>query len=261
MGIISINEKRTSGNSTHTTGREVSYFTGDQFKEATEDPYISGKFYYYHMNDSNSGGQWGAFWDTGSSLENLTMVASNGTTNWDQRNSRWHTNDSSNWEAFTISLSDVTSPGRLVFYCGRDDSKFRSDLDYDDIQLHAANGTVVDFDPSDSDVRSDDLWQRALTTYSQTTYSGAKSSYPSGNDSSDWGDLPNPPGTITNGLWHYIKGAGGASGGTGSDNAADNNSETIYLYWEGSGGGQSSNNGMSYLRWSDRYSTSNGGIA
>jgi len=36
MGIISLNEKRTAANPAHTTGREKSFFTSDQFKEDLE---------------------------------------------------------------------------------------------------------------------------------------------------------------------------------------------------------------------------------
>ena len=60
-------------------------------------------------------------------------------------------------------------------------------------------------------------------------------------------------GSKTNGLFNFVSGAGGTSGGTGSDNAADNNNSTTYLFYEASSGGQASSNSGAYLRWNDYY--------
>ena len=252
MGIISINEKRDSSNPTHTTGKEVSYRTADQFGEVILDPYLSGKFYYWHDNGSNAGGRFGAFWDTGTTEQNLLFTPS-GQTGFYERSSRYHTNATSNWTSFTIDLSSVTSPGRVVFYAARVGTKFNSDFDLDDITLHAANGTTVNFDPSDSSVRSGNLWQRYGSTAKViSSYSTAKSQYPS----SGFENIPDAG--VTVGKWNHITADGGTSSGTGSDNAADNNDSTKYLYWEGSSGGSAASGGGSYLRFNDRYNLTTG---
>jgi hypothetical protein len=252
MGIISINEKMTSTNPTHTTGREVSYRTADRFGENIQDPYVSGKFYFWHNNGSDAGARFGAFWDTGTTEENLTWYVS-GAQNWNERNTRYHTSASQSWTSFTIDLSGVTSPGRLVIYAARFTTKYNSDTDIDDIKLHAANGAEVNLDPSESSVRTNNLWQRYDDTKVITSYSTAKSQYPS----SGWENIPTTISTTT-GLWNHIKEDGGGSTGTGSDNAADNNDDTIYLYWEGSSGGVAQSNGGSYVRWTERYNLSTG---
>lgn len=252
MGIISLKERRTSSTPTHTTGKEVSYRTSDRFAEAVQDPYVSGKFYFWHDNGSNAGARFGAFWDTGTTEQNLLFTPSGGT-GWNDRSTRYHTNNYSNWTSFTIDLSDVTSPGRLVIYAARFSTKFNSDTDIDDVKLHAANGAEVNLDPSDATVRSSNLWQRYNSSTAITTYANAKSGYPS----SGWENLPTPN-TTDAGRWNYISGHGGGSAGTGSDNAADNSNSTVYLYWEGSDGGTNTTNGGSYIRWKDRYNTSTG---
>ena len=249
MGIISIQEKNTSSNSKACTGKHIQYRTSAKFGEVLQDPYISGKFYYYTDLGSYAGGRFGAFWDTGSTEQTLTMVA--GSSSWNQRTARWHSSATQNWQSFTIDLSGVTSPGRLVLYAGQDDTDFNSDVDYDDIKLHAANGIEVNFDPSESSVRDNNMWQRYNNTVATTTYSGAKSNYPTSN----WENVPQ---NTNQGLWNFISGAGGASSGTGSDNAADNSNDTIYLYREASSGSANRNDGLSYVRWADRYDTSSG---
>jgi hypothetical protein len=249
VGIISIQERNTSSNSKACTGKHIQYRTSAKFGEILQDPYISGKFYYYTDLGDYAGGRFGAFWDTGSTEQTLTMVA--GSSSWNQRTARWHSSASQNWQSFTIDISSVTSPGRLVFYAGQDDTDFNSDVDFDDIKLHAANGTEVNFDPSESSVRSNNMWQRWDSTVATTTYSGAKSNYPS----SGWENVPTSRDT---GLWNFVAGEGGISSGTGSDNAADNNNSTIYLFREASSGNANRSDGLSYVRWADRYDTSSG---
>lgn len=251
MGIISIQEKNSSSNTKACTGKHIQYRTSAKFAEVLQDPYISGKFYFYTDLGSYAGGRFGAFWDTGSTEQNLTMVA--GSSSWNQRTARWHSSATQNWQSFTIDLSNVTSPGRLVLYAGQDDTDFNSDVDFDDIKLHAANATEVNFDPSESSVRDNNMWQRYNNTVATTSYSGAKSNYPS----SGWENVTE---ARTEGIWNYVTANGGNSGGTGSDNAADNNNSTVYLYREASSGSLNRNDGLSYVRWTDRYNTSSGAV-
>ena len=248
MGIISLNEKR-SGDNKKTTGKEVSFFTSDQFGEILVDPQIIGKFYFYHDNGANAGARFGAFWDNGSTLEDLLwQVTTYGSASWYEKSSRWNTTASQNWSSFKIDLSSVTSPGRLVIYAGRQLTRFGSDTDIDDIELLTANGSTINFDPSDSDVRSNNLWERFDGSRQIISYTDAKNDYPT----TGYENIPES--TITAGKWNYVTGPGGTSSNTGSDNAADNNNSTKYLYWEGSAGGVNSlSNSGSYIRWKDRY--------
>ena len=97
------------------------------------------------------------------------------------------------------------------------------------------------------------MWQRYNNTVATTSYSGAKSNYPS----SGWENVTE---ARTEGIWNYVTANGGNSGGTGSDNAADNNNSTVYLYREASSGSLNRNDGLSYVRWTDRYNTSSGAV-
>ena len=85
-----------------------------------------------------------------------------------------------------------------------------------------------------------------------SSYSTAKSQYPS----SGFENIPDSG--VTAGKWNHITEDGGTSSGTGSDNAADNNDNTKYLYWEGSSGGSATDGGGSYLRFTDRYNLTTG---
>ena len=261
MGIISLNDKRgnTTSSSYLVTGREKGFHSGEEFPEIVNiDPYISGKFYYYHDNGASAGGRFGAFWDTGLAEQDLTIVA--GASSFSQRTTRWHTSDNEAWQAFTIDLSSnsINTIGRLVFYAARDDNKFNSDFDIDDIKLHAANNTIVNLDPSGDDpseVRSGNLWQRSDDAYVITSYANAKSNYPS--SSSDFETVPTG---VTNGMWQYFTGTSQSSG-TGADNAADNSDTTYRLYWEGSSGGDYAGfDKGAYVRWTNRYNKSTGAV-
>ena len=260
MGIISLNEKRTATSPLLTTGKEVSYRAAHSFGEVLQDPYFSGKFYYWHDNGSSAGGRFGAFWDTGTTEQSVIFKPVGGT-GWYERSTRYHTNNSSNWTSFTIDLSSVTSPGRLVFYAAKNTNKFNSDFDLDDMTLHAANGTTVNFDPSadapnENTVRPGNLWQRyGGTARVISSYSTAKSQY------LNYGFEDIPASGVTSGKWNHINGHGGGSTGTGSDNAADDDSQTKYLYWEGSSGGSAVSGGGSYLRFNSQYNLLTGAIA
>jgi hypothetical protein len=85
-----------------------------------------------------------------------------------------------------------------------------------------------------------------------TNYSGAKSNY----SSASFTDMGNTLSSDNN-SWNYTDEDGGGSSGTGSDNAADNNDETKYLYYEASSYGENQGKGT-YVRWKNNYSLSTG---
>jgi len=61
VGIISINEKRTSSLPHNTTGKEVSYRAGEKFPENLQDPTLTFRLGMYAAVNSNMGG-FGCFW-------------------------------------------------------------------------------------------------------------------------------------------------------------------------------------------------------
>jgi len=257
MGIISLKEKRTDANTTKTTGRERSYFVSDQFPSTFAK--ITGKIFSYGNSSSSVYGGFGAFWEnTDGTLVNLEMEIGN-LGSFYERGSRINTSATGAWYDLEINLN-LASDGRLVFY-GRktgNNNHFQSDVDLDDIKLVSSNGVIVDFDPSTTAVRTGTKWQRSATgeyeAVSITSYSTAKSAYPNanwtnmGNSWSSGGDFMS---------WNFTTEDGGGSNGTGSDNAADNNDNTVYLYWEATSNTVGYNKG-SFLRWKNNYSLTTG---
>tara|TARA_Y100001972_G_scaffold126582_1_gene180742 strand:+ start:474 stop:1229 length:756 start_codon:yes stop_codon:yes gene_type:complete len=243
MGIISLNEKRNASNSTHTTGREKSFFTGDQFAEILVDPKITGHYHYY---GSGTGG-FGAFWeDTSGNVSDLTFSSTQGSI-WsaNERSASVQTSSASSWYDFEIDLTGKPN-GRPVFYVrsGTGTYTYQNDWALDDISILFANNDTVSFDPSLADTRSNGLWMKSDTQSSVTNYTGAKSSY----SSATLATIPNESGNA--GLvWNYRIG-GTVSSNTGPDNAADNNDNTYYLFWEST---PPTNDICSYLTLKDYY--------
>ena len=241
MPIISLNEKRTSVNSTHTTGREKSYFVSDRFPSTFAK--ITGQIFSFGSADAFGG--FGAFWEnTDGTLVDLEMEIGS-LTPVNEQSSRINTSASESWYDLEIDLQSA-SDGRIIFY-GRKGTDFRSDVDLDDIKLVSASGTEVSFDPTTQMSK----WQNSQAL-SFNSYSTAKSNYSSANFS----DMSSST-SSNNVRWNYVTGSGGGSGGTGSDNAADNNSSTGYVYWEASSSGSDYNKG-SYLRMKNSYNLSTG---
>ena len=243
MGIISLNEKRTASNPAHTTGREKSFFTGDQFTENLTDPKVTGHYHYY----GNGTGGFGVFWeDTSGNVSDLTFSSTQSSI-WsaNERSASVHPSSATTWYDFEIDLSGKTN-GRPVFYVrtGSGSQNYKNDWALDDISILFKNDTSVSFDPSSAAVRSQGLWMKSDTQSSVTNYTGAKSSYSSAtlatisNQSSDSALV-----------WNYRIG-GTPSGDTGPDDAADNNDNTYYLYYEAT---PATNNICSYLTLKDYY--------
>ena len=224
-----------------------------------QDPYISGKLFYYKAVDQHDDGGFGAFWVRSNGLiEEDVEINPSGISAFNERTSTIQTDEdvtNNPWKSFEIDLSGVTSPGRIVFYARRDASQdFKTDFALDDIKLHAENGTEVSFDPSSSSVRTNNLWQRHdghLTTI--LNYGTAKSQHPA---TSDWENVDSNP---SGGLWGWKQGPT-ASDETGPDRAANDVSTTYYVYWEGSSSGSNgfTAGGGSYLRWKDQYNLATG---
>ena len=79
MGIISLNEKKTSSYPTHTTGREKSFHATDQFKELLGEPKITGHYHYY--KNGTTSGAFGVFWeDTSGNISNLNFQSTSSPT-------------------------------------------------------------------------------------------------------------------------------------------------------------------------------------
>jgi len=245
MGIISLNEKRTSTNPTHTTGKEKSFFTSDKYPELLGDAKITGKYHY----DGAGRCGFGVFWEsTTGAISNLTFSStSSPVTSWTERTSPTHANDYTAWSSFEIDLADKPS-GRPVFYVRLTSDSgssytFQSDWCLDDVELETVDGSTISFDPSSSSVRSAFTWRTTDDSNSSAySYSGAQGAY----DSSDLAIISNTNGS-NNGKWNYHFGSTG-SGGTGPDNAADNSGSTYYLYFESSG---SNNNSCTFTTWKD----------
>ena len=155
------------------------------------DPYISGKLHYYKQTSEHDDGAFGAFWvhSSGATEQNV-YINPTGISQFLERSATIQTDEDVTdaegaWKSFEIDLSGVTSPGRIVFYARRvDGTDYRCDFGLDDIKLYAANGTVVNFDPSSSSVRTSNLWVRLNEAKSGiTSYSTAKTNHPA---SSGW---------------------------------------------------------------------------
>tara|TARA_Y100001938_G_scaffold94425_1_gene129396 strand:- start:2854 stop:3624 length:771 start_codon:yes stop_codon:yes gene_type:complete len=253
MGIISLNEKRTSTNPTHTTGKEKSYHTTDQFPSASAK--ITGKIYSWGNATASVFGGFGAFWEnTDGTLVDLKMEIGDITPT-NERAARIHTSASEDWLDLVIHLQGASN-GRLVFYARKSTigNNFQSDVGLDDIKLVSTSGTINNFDPSEASVRSASKWQRSTNSTSLTGYSDAKNDY----DDVNFFDFTSiQSGSNAVGVnWNYTQGHGGTSTGTGSDNAADNNDNTVYLYWEATG---SDTDGYgSFLRFKSNYNITTG---
>ena len=251
MGIISLNEKRTVGNPTHTTGKEKSYFTSDQFLEPLADPKITGKYHYH--GDGRLG--FGAFWESATGdISNLAFNSlANPTFTSLERTSETHADETTAWSSFELNLTDKPN-GRPVFYIrltteSGDLKTWRNDLAFDDISLVTREETTVSFDPSTSSIRSNGTWKATQPGDADaSSYTQAKSNY-------DPNDLETVTDTYANAKWIYDNDEGGASTHTGPDNAADNNDSTYYVYFESSAAEEGS---VFYLTWKDFYNLTTG---
>jgi hypothetical protein len=225
---------------------------------------ISGKYHWYGTNTQTDGG-FGAFWDTGSSIESLQIVTDggNGPDFYERNDDPTHTSLDDEWNGFTIDLSDKSTIGRLVLYARKSlSSDFRVDVAFDDIILHPANGnTAINFDTGvyNSSNITNNAWQRspAGDMYTSATgYSTAKSYY-------DRDELENIGTTYTGNSWLYgayeasedhpngsANDADTTSTNTGPDMAADNATSpyTTYLHFESSGNTGNSY-GTGYCAW------------
>ena len=243
MGIISIKDKRTSSNK-KTTGKEVSYFSSDQFSEsASVDPKITGHYHYFGIGT----GGFGAFWEaTNGSVSNLTFSSTQASI-WSstERSASVQTAITSPWYDFEIDLSGKSN-GRPVFYVRRGDGNaapnYMNDWALDDISILFESDTTFSFDPSVSSVRSNGTWMKSDILDDVESYTDAKNSY----SAATLATIPDQSGN-TGFVWNYKTGSTGSSG-TGPDNAADNNNSTYYLYWEATG---SNNHKCSYLTLKD----------
>tara|TARA_R100001082_G_C4337432_1_gene148491 strand:- start:85 stop:840 length:756 start_codon:yes stop_codon:yes gene_type:complete len=247
MGIISINEKRTSALPTHTTGREVSYFTSDKFPTILATPMITG--HYHHYGSGNGG--FGVFWeDTSGNLTDLTFSSTEGAT-WSatERNATVQTSNGASWIDFEVDLTDKPS-GRPVFYVrrGSGSNLYQIDWALDDIEIKFKNDSTVSFDPSLYATRSNEEWYRSGYTSNTTGYNDAKDDY----DNTGLAALNNSS-TNDQFKWNY-RYEGTPSGSTGPDNAADNSNSTYYLYWEGSGSGDHKASYLTLKDYRDIYS-------
>ena len=245
MGIISLNEKRAAANPAHTTGREKSFFTSDQFAENLADPKVTGHYHYYTLDEG--GGGFGVFWeDTSGNVSDLTFSSTQSSI-WsaNERSAGVQSGMSSSWYDFEIDLTGKPN-GRPVFYVRRGSSNdnFQNDWALDDISILFKSDTTVSFDPSLAATRSNGLWMKSDVIDNVTNYTGAKSSY----STATLATIPNSSGEIGF-VWNYRRGRT-TSGSTGPDNAADNNNNTYYLFWEATGSG---NHKCSYLTLKDYY--------
>lgn len=249
MGIISINEKRTSSLPHNTTGKEVSYRVGDQFAENLQDPTLTFRLGMYANVNSNMGG-FGVFWqETGLGTLYALDMQCNIASTVDYQGNRLHTSDSGNWGTVTCDLAG-RSNGRAVFFAHKA-SDFRGDIQIDDVILNTMNGTEVDLDPSQSYANMNGQWERSTTVQSMGSNATARSEYSSASFEDVHATL------VTVGKWNWINGATG-SGETGLDNAADNNNTTKYLYFEASAGTGAVNNKGTYLRFKNYYNITTG---
>ena len=247
MGIISINEKRTSTLPTNTTGKEVSYRVGDQFAENLQDPTLTFKLGMYSTSNSYMGG-FGVFWEEESTGNRyaLDMVSSSFTTT-DYQGNRLQTYITSNWTSVTCDLTG-RSNGRAVFFAHKA-TDFRSDIQIDDVILNTMNGTAVDLDPSQLYSTMNSQWERSTYAESMGSNSTARAQYAASNTQDSFENIATG---VTVGKWNWHRNDTG-SADTGLDNAADNNDLTYYLYFEASAGTGVVNNRGTYLRWKNYY--------
>jgi len=243
MSIISLNEKRSSDNPTHTTGKEVSHLVSDQFPFPLADPKLTG-YYHYRSQAGEGGAAFGAFWeDVDGNVSDLTFESTSSPTfSGNERTTSTHSQSSSAWSSFEIDLTGKPN-GRPVFYVrrGSGNGAFKADISFDDIDFLTQNDTTISLSPSTSGVMSGGFWMKSTIQY-VTSYSEAKSDYPPVTLST----IPNS--TSSNHILQFNFGTGQTpSSNTGPDNAADNNDSTPYIYWEGSANGY--NTACSYLTW------------
>ncbi len=243
MGIISLNEKRNASNPAHTTGREKSFFTSDQFAENLADPKVTGHYHYY----GDGSGGFGVFWeDTSGNVSDLTFSSTQSSI-WsaNERSASVQSSSSSSWYDFEVDLTGKSN-GRPVFYVRRGSSNdnYKNDWALDDISILFASDVTTSFDPTLASTRSTGLWMKSDVQDNVTNYTGAKSSY----SSATLATIPNESANAGF-VWNYRIGAT-TSNGTGPDNAANNSNYSHYLYWEATGSGDHK---CSYLTLKDYY--------
>ena len=239
MGIISLNEKRTSSYPTHTTGREKSFHATDRFEEVLGEPKLTGHYHYY--KNAVTSGAFGVFWeDTSGNTSNLNFQSTQSPTfSANERVTQTHSSNSAAWSDFEIDFSGKPN-GRPVFYVRA--GTFRNDFALDDMLFTSGNESTFSFNPSVITTRTNGLWETSGLSTGVTSYAGAQSDYSSGVSLSA---IPNNTSSPINQKYNYKTG-GTVSSGTGPDNAANNSNYTIYLYFEATG---SNNGNCTYLTW------------
>ena len=256
MGIISLNDKYVNDENSEykTTGREVRYRTSAKLTATTYTPKITGHYHYY---TDGSVGCFGAFWESTSgelidlifkSTERVIFESS-------ERASTVQTASSDAWNDFEIDLTGKPN-GRLVFYVRR--NYFRHDLALDDIVFQPSFGSSVSFDPSLANTRNNDLWFRANNNITGvTSKSVAMDRYLDDDDSTPmtFSDAMGSTSDSDTCRWNYKVGTTPTSS-TGPDNAADNNGNTFYMYFESSI--DETNNRAGLVRWRHFYNIETG---
>ena len=221
--------------------------TGSSSGGGSIDPYISG---YLHYHGSSAAG-FGAFWQNESdgSISDLEINPT-GIDAFNEYTSEIQEDADDDWTYFTIDLTGKAN-GRLYFYC-RKATGDCTDLALDDIRFYHSDGTgYVDFDPSLSSVRDNDLWEGSTPPKPVSSYATAKANYATDNS---YGNI------YDNDLaarWNWDTNTTPSSCAGPSGAAPNNVSDTYYVYWEGSGNNSTNNDG-SYLRWSDYYNVTTG---
>ena len=234
MGIISLNDKYVNNADSEykTTGKEVRYRTSDKLTATTYTPKITGHYHYF--TDGSVGG-FGAFWEstTGELIDLIFKSTETVIFESSERTSTVQTASSDAWNDFEIDLTGKPN-GRLVFYVRR--NHFRHDFALDDIVFQPSFGSSVSFDPSIQATRDNDLWIRANNSVTGvTSKSVAMDRYLDDDDSTPmvFTDAMGSTSDSDTSRWNYKVGTTPTSN-TGPDNAADNNGNTFYMYYESS---------------------------
>tara|TARA_R100000781_G_scaffold68298_1_gene42997 strand:- start:922 stop:1710 length:789 start_codon:yes stop_codon:yes gene_type:complete len=250
MGIISLQDKYINNDDSKykTTGKEVRYHTAAKLASTPNTPKITGHYFWRHASNTVA---FGAFWEAvDGEVYSLLFESTEGVTfKVNERADTAQTADDDPWYDFEIDLTGMPN-GRLVFYVRR--SNYSCDLALDDIVFQPSFGSAVSFDPSTQSVRDNDMWYRSgNSVLNMSSYEAAKLRYVD-NDGSPaaFTDAMGSSSAKATLRWNYRIGST-PTGNTGPDNAADNNNNTFYMYFEGSGNYSPSTDRGGYVRWQD----------
>lgn len=259
MAIISLNDKyaNDADSDYKITGREVRYRTSSKFVSTPYTPKITGHYHYY---TNGTVGGFGAFWEsTSGELIDLTFKSTETVIfQSSERTSTVQTASSDAWNDFEIDLTGKPN-GRLVFYVRRNAPYH--DLALDDIVFQPSFGSSVSFDPSIEATRDNDLWFRSHSNVTGvSSKSVAMEQYLDDNNSSGspmaFTDAMGSTSDSDTCRWNYKLG-GTPTSSTGPDNAADNNNNTFYMYFESSIDNTTANR-ASLARWQHFYNIETG---